>query len=285
MIEMAYLAARACLPFNLETVEMKVLITGAAGRIGRALSEAFADDYSLILIDRLAPRASSPTVTCLQADLSDEDSLSQAMKDVDCVVHLAAIAEERPLEELIQANIVTTYRVFEAARHARVKRVVFASSIQTVGFHPMSAGLTQGSRIRPSGYYGVSKAAGEAIARLYADKYGMSVACLRIGSFESAPLDERQLSTWLGPSDCVQLFRACIEAGPFSFVMVYGISANQHSIIRDGVPSGIDYQPHADGERFRSKLRIPSNPKGADLLFVGGEYCGRGFVGNFDRIE
>lgn len=262
----------------------KILITGAAGRIGRVLSEALAQDYSLRLFDKVAI-AHGDSVESITADLADPAALERAMYGVDQLIHLAAIPGEAPFEELLEPNILGTYAVFEAARKAGVKRILYASSIQAVGFHRLQGGVTQQSRIRPSGYYGVTKAFGEALASLYADKFGISVACLRIASFEPKPADQRHLSTWFSPADCVRLFRACIEAQHFSYVTVYGVSANQHTVVRDAVPAAIDYHPRDNAEPLRSALFNADAAPTATTLFAGGEFCGRGFVGDFDRVS
>ena len=88
-----------------------------------------------------------------------------------------------------------------------------------------------------------------------------------------------------GHADCVRLFRACIEAPHFSFVTVYGVSANQHTVVRDAVPAGIDYRPQDSAEPFRAALDNPDATPTATTLFAGGEFCGRGFVGDFDRVR
>jgi uronate dehydrogenase len=137
-----------------------ILITGAAGRIGRTLTEALDGEYLLRLYDK-DPPAHRPHAVSIQGDLRNRKALLGAMQGADAVIHLAGIPEERPLEELIEANMLGTYSVFEAARLAHVPRVIFASSIQAVGFHRMETGVSQASRIRPSGYYGVTKAFGE----------------------------------------------------------------------------------------------------------------------------
>lgn len=264
----------------------RVLITGAAGRIGRTLSQAFEGRYHLLrLIDRLPIKTSRPETQSITAELSDQVALSEAMKDIDCVVHLAAIPDERPFEELLEPNIMGVYHLFEAARQARIKRVIYASSIQAVGFHRMETGVGQNSRIRPSGYYGVTKAFGEALASLYADKFGISVACLRIASFEPAPQDQRQLATWLSPADCISLFKACIEAERFSFAMAYGVSANDRTVVRDDTPAAIGFRPNDNAELFRGVIGFDPELKTATTTFTGGEYCGREFVGEFDRVK
>jgi uronate dehydrogenase len=138
------------------------------------------------------------------------------------VVHLAGIPYE-PLDnawaEILPANIVNTYNVFEAARRAGVKRVVFASSNHVVGFYRRERTVGIDVPPRPDSYYGVSKVFGEALGRLYADKYAMSVACLRIGSFRQTPEDRRQLTTWLSHDDGARLLRCCIDAPPFHFLV------------------------------------------------------------------
>jgi uronate dehydrogenase len=264
----------------------KILITGAAGRIGQTLTQAFEGRYPLLrLFDRAAVKTSNQNTQIIMGELSDRVALDAAMKDINCVIHLAAIAEERPFEELVEPNIMGAYHLFEAARRAGVSRVIYASSIQAVGFHRLETGVRQNSRIRPSGYYGVTKAFGEALASLYADRYGISVACLRIASFETEPQDQRHLSTWLSPADCVELFKACIEADPFSFATVYGVSANARSVVKDNAPSAVKFRPSDDAEGFLSTIGFNPDLKTATSLFAGGAYCGLGFTGEFDRVK
>jgi uronate dehydrogenase len=264
----------------------KILITGAAGRIGKTLSQAFEGKYPLLrLFDRVKSSATHQSTQIMTGELSDPVALDSAMKDITCVIHLAAIAEERGFEELVEPNIMGAYQLFEAARRAGVSRVIYASSIQAVGFHRLESGVDQGSRIRPSGYYGVTKAFGEALASLYADKFGMSVACLRIASFEPEPQDQRQLATWLSPSDCVKLVKACVDADPFSFEVVYGVSANTRTVVKDAPPAAIDFQPSDDAEVFLPTIGFDPKLKTATSLFSGGGYCGDDFVGDFERVK
>lgn len=269
-----------------EVLQKRLLITGAAGRIGRTLSEAYEGHFPLLrLFDRVAIKTSHPNTQSIAGELSDSAALDAAMKDIDCVIHLAAVPEERPFEELVAPNIMGAYQLFEAARRAGVSRIIYASSIQAVGFHRLATGVSQGSRIRPSGYYGVTKAFGEALGSLYADKFGISVACLRIASFEPEPEDQRQLATWLSPSDCVKLFRACIEADPFSFAIAYGVSANTRTVVKDTPPAAINFQPSNDAEVFLRSIGFDPELKTATSLFAGGAYCGLGFTGEFERVK
>ena len=70
---------------------------------------------------------------------------------------------------------------------------------------------------------------GEVLGRLYADKHGLEVVCVRIGTFAERPTTPRHLSTWLSPRDAVELFYRSPVAPDVGFTLVYGASANQRS--------------------------------------------------------
>jgi uronate dehydrogenase len=183
------------------------------------------------------------------------------MKDVDMVIHLAAIADEASFDDILAGNLTTTYSVFEAARRAGVRRVVFASSNHVTGFYPRGEPVGPDDPVRPDGFYGVSKAFGEALGRLYAEKYGLQVVCLRIGTFAERPATPRQLSTWLSPRDCIQLVRCCLDAREVGFTVVYGVSANTRSWWKDDAAVSLGYRPQDNAEEFAGQIEEP--PSGA----------------------
>src|SRR5207244_6175013 len=125
------------------------------------------------------------------------------------------------------ANIEGTLQVFEAARRAGVRRIVYASSNHAVGFTPVGREQPADLPPRPDTLYGVSKVFGEALGRYYVDRYRMEVACLRIGTFAPTPPDVRALSTWLSPADCARLVDACLRAPRLTYSVVGGISASR----------------------------------------------------------
>ncbi len=120
-------------------------------------------------------------------------------------MHFGGYSVEGPWETILSANIIGARNIYEAAYRKGAKRVVFASSNHAVGFYPRSRKIGINVTVRPDSRYGVSKAFGEAMGALYADKHGLRVTCLRIGNFGEAPIDERRLSIWLKPEDLVQL--------------------------------------------------------------------------------
>ena len=257
----------------------RVLITGAAGHIGRTACAGLAargwkvrglDKAPLDGVDGL----SDPPVV---ADVTDAGALGRATEDVEAVVHLAGISTEAPFDEILDANIEGTFRVFDAARRSGVRRVVFASSNHAVGFVPRSALVTAEVPPRPDTYYGVSKVFGEALGRLMVDRYGMEVVCLRIGSWKQYPESVRELSTWISPADGVRLLAAALTAPDVGFAVVYGISANTRAWWDLAPARALGYLSVDDAEDYAS--RIPdadaepdqSDPEWARL---GGPFAG-----------
>jgi uronate dehydrogenase len=247
----------------------RVLITGAAGKIGEVLRRGLRGvSTTLRLMDR-EPLTAGPGEEVVTGDIRSLEDARRAAAGCDAVVHLAAIADEAPFEPILDVNIRGTYNVFEAARLEGCRRLVFASSNHVIGFHPVGETLTPEAAIRPDGYYGVSKAFGEALGRLYHDRDGLEVACLRIGTFAPRPSTERHLSTWLSHRDAVQLFRRCLEAPNFGFLIVYGTSANRRSWWLSPGWDVIGYRPQDDAETHADSVEGPS-----PYRFQGGEFSG-----------
>ncbi len=105
--------------------------------------------------------------------------------------------------------------------------VVFASSLHVTGFYDASERINPEMPVRPDSFYGVDKACGEEPGRLYADKHGLQVVCVHIGTFAERPRTPRHLSTWLSPGDAVELFWRCLVAPDIGFTVVYGTSATR----------------------------------------------------------
>jgi len=201
-------------------------MTGAAGRIGTVLRPALREGLAEL---RLSDREEVPGLvgseTSVPADLTDFDAVARAVDGVDAVVHLGAIPDEAAFDVIAGPNLHGTYHVFEACRRAGVRRIVYASSNHATGMYPVGEPLDGRVAPRPDGLYGASKVFGEALGRMYVDRFGLSVVCLRIGSFRPRPEEERELSTWLSHADGVRLVQAALTAD-VDFAIVYGASAN-----------------------------------------------------------
>jgi len=228
----------------------RVLLTGAEGTIGTAVREHLGDRFELVLLT-LTPQDFSSHV----ADISDLDSIRPAFENIDAVVHLAGSASlEAAWDDVLRNNIVGTYNVFEAAREAGVARVVYASSNHVVGMYELDGApaiydaddersVDETTEIRPDSLYGVSKAYGEALGRLYMERHGLRVYCLRIGAVRAhddpnastgnalIELDaeaqrNRLRAVWLSRRDCAELIGRCLDVDDVPWAVVYGVSGN-----------------------------------------------------------
>src|SRR3954469_24584409 len=203
------------------TIE-RLLLTGAAGALGRVLRESLKADCRVMrLSDKAAmepAREGEEVVTC---DLADKKAVDELVRGCDAIVHLGSVSVERPFEEVLDANIRGIFHVYEGARRHGCKRVVFASSNHVIGFHKQGEMLDATSPRRPDGYYGLSKSYGEDLSRFYFDRYGIETACLRIGSSCPEPKDRRMLITWLSYGDLGRLVRACLAAPRLGHTILY----------------------------------------------------------------
>jgi uronate dehydrogenase len=249
-----------------------VLITGAAGRIGTYLRRGLPPlGWRLRLLD-IRPCGDASTVV---ADIRDSESLDRALRGVRAVVHLAGIPTEAPFDQIVEVNIEGTWRVFDAARRARVERIVYGGSNHAVGFTPRAELLPVDFALRPDTNYGVSKAFGETLARFYFDRHHMRVACLRIGSCDDRPKNRRMLSTWLSPGDAVRLVDACLRAPNLDFAVVYGVSANTRGWWDLEPGHALGFEPVDDAEDYADDVfaaHVASELDVADDATVGGRW-------------
>ncbi|WP_327358339.1 NAD-dependent epimerase/dehydratase family protein [Streptomyces sp. NBC_01304] len=245
-----------------------VAITGAAGSIGAVVRRALRGEVGrLVLLDRVPLEAETANEAVHTVDLLDPTALESALVGVDAVLHLGGIADEAPLPDLLQVNVLGTHHVLEAARRLAIPRVVLAGSNRVAGFYPTAHRTNSQDPVRPDGLYGVSKAAVEALGQLYADKFGLSVLCLRIGSFEEAPSEPRHLATWLSPRDAIGFCRAALTAAPApGFTTVYAVSANSRRFWELPAPFELAYTPVDNAEDHAAHIPgadVPADPTAA----------------------
>lgn len=212
---------------------LNVLLTGACGRIGKTFFEASKDRYTFVLTDRVEPDfpVEAPH-HFVRLDMADPEAIAAVLKGIDIIVHLAGIPHATAtFDELLPNNILATTYLFEAAVAAGCKRLVFASSAQTIEGYPVDRQITPGMQVMPANLYGVSKCYGEALCAFYAAKRGLSTIAIRIGAFEFPDRHEltnaRDLSAWLSPRDAVQLLQRAVEVEGVQHLIAHGISNNR----------------------------------------------------------
>ena len=233
-------------------------VTGAAGRIGvhlrSALHELGVELVSTDVVEVAPAGGAEKAVASAQpsaperrevVDVADLEALTALFAGCDGVVHLGGLSDEADFHDLATVNVVGTYHVLEAARRAGVGRVVFASSNRLTGAYDTDTTVDVGMTPRPDGFYGVSKVAGEALCRLYSDKFGLSTVALRIGSYGAAPEDTRHLHTWLSRPDAVRAFVAAMTTDVHVAVF-YAVSANAEGWWDLAAGEAVGYHPQDD---------------------------------------
>jgi uronate dehydrogenase len=213
-------------------MKQKLLITGAAGKIGQLFIQHLKDRYDLVLTD-IVDAPETYGFPFVKADISAPESIRPLFENVDTVIHLAAdYRRDAPWESLLPNNVIGVYNVFEAAHQAKCKRVIFASSINSVDGYPAGVQVHTNMPVAPLNLYGASKAWGEAVGKFYADFKGMSVHCLRLGwvtPHDNSYIKERagtvMLSMTMTHRDLLNLLECCLNSSE-QFAMVHGISDN-----------------------------------------------------------
>ncbi|RRO20026.1 NAD(P)-dependent oxidoreductase [Saccharopolyspora rhizosphaerae] len=248
------------------------MITGAAGGIGTLVRPRLRKQgrtLRLLDITRPAPPEASEDVEIVEGSVTDADTMALACEDVDAILHLAGHSRENSWAETLSVNIDGTRTVLEAARKSEVPRVLLASSNHAAGFRPVSetATLAADSAPRPDTYYGVSKAAVEALGSLYHSRFGMDVICLRIGSCFEEVHDERGLGLWLSPDDAARLFEACLSCRSPGYRVIWGVSANTRRPVPLDEAEALGYRPQDDAEVFASQVT-----PGTDHDLLGGPF-------------
>lgn len=233
-----------------------ILITGAAGMIGKQLQGYLRDRYRLRLMYHRTVLPAVGDDEIVVGDVCDLATVEKAVDGVEAIVHLAGDPKvDATFESVIENNIRGTYNVYEAARRHGNPRVVFASTNHVAGWYEvLKMYVTPDMPVRPDGYYGSSKAFGEALGRWYSDAFGLPVICLRIGSYLDRPQNVRNLSTWLSPRDMAQLTWRSIESD-VKFGIFYAISGNTRRYWDITATQQIlGYEPEDNAEDFAGEI-------------------------------
>lgn len=261
-----------------------VLLTGAAGAVGRMLRPELAGRYRLKLSDVQPVGDLGANERFAKADIARLTDMKRVTKGVDAIIHLGGFSVEGPWEEILRANIVGCYNLFEAARLNGVKRILFATSNHACGFYRRDQIIDHRVYPRPDSRYGVSKVFGEQLGSLYADKYGLEVLCLRIGNVATRPVDKRRLSIWVSPRDLAQLMAIGVDHPDIKFEIVYGVSGNQRSWYDNSNATRLGYRPQDDSEPQAAEVLARETP-GAALAeqYQGGTFVHAEFGGDPSR--
>ncbi|WP_342358948.1 NAD(P)-dependent oxidoreductase [Terrarubrum flagellatum] len=263
---------------------MKVLLTGAAGRIGTKLRRELAGRYELLrCFDRLPTQDLRENEEGIVGDISDLSVVERAMDSIDGVIHMAGVPFEADFDTLLPTNIIGLWNVYEAARKKGAKRVVFGSSNHAVGFYPRSETIDHTALPRPDSQYGLTKCWGEAVGALYADKYGVKSLHVRIGNAGEEPTSKRLMAIWISGRDLAQLCRIGLEHPAIHNDIVYGVSNNSTSWYDNSHAHSLGYAPQDSADAFAEaaaagEAKVVFNP--VERYYQGGLFCALEYAGD-----
>jgi uronate dehydrogenase len=258
----------------------RLLLTGAAGGLGKVLRERLRPCAEIIRLSDVAAMAPAQGVheEVVPCDLADKAAVDALVAGCDAIVHLGGVSVERSFEEILGPNICGVYHVYEAARRHGVKRVVFASSNHVIGFYKQSEHIDATAARRPDGYYGLSKSFGEDVAQFYLDRYGIETVSIRIGSSFPEPANRRMMSTWLSYRDLTELIARSLFTPDVKHTVVYGMSANRDVWWDNHGAAHLGFQPQDSSEVFRDKIEAqpPVSPSDPAAVYQGGAFTAQG---------
>ena len=253
---------------------MRVLVTGSSGLIGSNIIKLLKHKFDFIGLD-ITKNNQSPDIPTIFSDAVNINGITDNIKNVDAIIHLAANPSvHTSWENALSNNISLTHNIFETAKNIGIKKIIFASSNHAVGnfemdipyskivkgdYKKLSPGkyklIDHRVPIRPDSQYGISKAFGEATGRYYHEHHNMDVSCLRIGTFnaENKPNNIRSLSTWVSYRDLSHMIEMCL-LNQKGFEIFYGVSDNLWKIWDiEHAKSTIGYKPLDNAEIYRTK--------------------------------
>jgi len=242
-------------------MKKKIVLTGAAGRLGSYLREPLAEMASALISTDIVDDIGKlyPGETYSAADLGDLDAISTVIEGADVVVHFGAIGDEAPFDDILHSNIIGAYNVWEAAKRHGVKRIVYASSIHAVGMYHRNENIGTDVPHRPDSYYGLAKCFAEDLGRLYFEKCGIESVHLRIYSCASVN-SSRGLGAWLSYDDLIQLVTKSISSTVTGFAIAYGVSNNDRSPIDNASSRFLGYRPKDNAEVYAPDILANEAP-------------------------
>ena len=250
-----------------------VLLTGASGALGRQLAAYLsAQGWTLRLTDIVPfPGAVPKGCTFTRADLNDGLDILRLAEGCGMILHFGGVSTEHPFEEVLGPNIRGLFHIYEAARREKA-RVLFASSNHSIGFHERSEPLDDDTQFLPDGYYGLSKAYGELMGRMYWFKHGVESVSVRIGSCFPEPIEERMLSTWLSYADLCRLCERATLAESTGCIVLWGASANARTFWRKDGREKIGWLPQDSADIYAGQMLGKTSGDPVIELYQGGAY-------------
>jgi len=244
----------------------KIVLTGAAGRLGSYLREPLSKMCeTLLTTDIVEIEKTLDNETFVQADLASMEQINPLLEGADMVIHFGAFVDEGPFEDLLGPNFIGSYNIWESAKQHGVRRVIYSSSIHAVGMYEKTEYIDVNVPHRPDTFYGLAKCFTEDLGRMYWEKEGIESVHLRIYSAASVN-NPRSLGTYLSYDDLIQLVTRSIEAPVTGFTVAWGVSNNDRGVVDRTRESYLGYRPKDNAEDFFAEaFENPVTPDPTDL--------------------
>jgi uronate dehydrogenase len=267
----------------------KILLTGAAGRVGQALRPLLRKQYAQVLLTDIKSIVDcQENETFQQGDITDFEFAKSLVESCDGIVHLAGIVGNHPtFAESIGPNYIGTHNILRAAVDSRIRNIVYASSHHTVGFMKRGEKIDHMTAPRPNSEYALSKAFGESAASYFADNFGLNILSIRIGYIGSDVSTERRLHTWISDRDLAQLVTIGLQTDDLGYQIVYGVSDCDEPFFDNRNAERLGYRPQdhsRDAATSRTVLDLKPDLNTIEEGLVGGGFAAVGFAGNKSRI-
>ncbi|MFW0756257.1 NAD-dependent epimerase/dehydratase family protein [Pseudomonas sp. H11T01] len=251
-----------------------ILITGAAGIVGKALRPLLREHYALRLFDRLPITDLVENESAFCGDLTRTADILEAVEGVDGVLHLAcAHGIDIHFESTLNSNYNATLQLLEAAQKSGVKRFIFASSHHVLGQYRTDAAESfDDLSAAPDSYYALSKVFGEGACATYAQRYDMAICAIRIGNADPLVSDARRLRLWVSARDLAQLVCIGMEHQQIRYEVIYGVSESPRPFFKNTRARELGYRPLDNARDFIA-------PDYLDYDAMCAQSSGRDFLG------
>lgn len=193
----------------------------------------------------------------VKVDLSNLDELTKSFSGFDFIVNLAGLSDAKNFNfmDFVEPNLIGTYNVLEAAKRAKVKRVIMASSVHAVKGYPIGSTFKMTDTPKPLSYYGATKVFVESMCHVYAHSYGLNCFAIRIGAYisdetlKTACPSRSNFDYIISQRDFAQLvYKAIIAPENVKFGILAGSSNNKNLYMDlEETKRLVGYSPVDDG--------------------------------------
>ena len=233
----------------------RIVLTGASGRLGSYLREPLSKiTKKLVSTDKDDIGKTLHNEVFKKLNIKNFKEVNKILKKTDLIIHFGAYSNEGPFQEILDSNILGTYNIWKSAKKNKIKRIIFASSIHSVGMYRANETINHKVMHKPDTFYGLSKCFGENLAQMYWDKCGIECLTIRILSCAKVT-SKRSLSTWLSYDDLIRIVIQSTKIKKLGFEIIYGVSNNKRlNVDNTNATRKLKINIKDNAEKFLNKL-------------------------------